>query len=161
MKIARIGQGNHKKAWKQEIRREHNSNPLQRHEHVQYTVYRLCSRSIYQLPSTTSCHSMQVTSTVRAFTIRMDGLCVYLHVFNTACIRNINSSQIIMIICPHIPKWKGIGHHPTSKNCVFILYWPGKHGKLPVHVIDVVTDWSYALVGFLVSMLFCGSPGQS
>ncbi len=34
MKIARIGQGNHKKAWKQEIRREHNSNPLQRQLHV-------------------------------------------------------------------------------------------------------------------------------
>ncbi len=33
-KIARIGQGNHKKAWKQEIRREHNSNPLQRQSHV-------------------------------------------------------------------------------------------------------------------------------
>ena len=30
-----------------------------------------------------------------------------------------------------------------------------------VHVHDVVTDWSYALVGFLVSTLFCGSPGQS
>ena len=30
-----------------------------------------------------------------------------------------------------------------------------------VHVYDVVTDWSYALVGFLVSTLFCGSPGQS
>ena len=28
-----------------------------------------------------------------------------------------------------------------------------------VHVHDVVTDWSYALVGFLVSTLFCGSPG--
>ncbi len=34
-KIARIGQGKHQKAWEQEIRREHNSNPLQRHEHVQ------------------------------------------------------------------------------------------------------------------------------
>ena len=82
----------------------------------------------------------------------MDGLCV--PVLNTACIRNINSSQIIMIICPHIPKWmynKRIGHHSTSKNCVFILYWPGKHGKLPVHVIDVVTDWSYA---FLSDFLF-------
>ncbi len=33
-KIAKIGQGNHKKAWKQEIRREHNSNPLQRQSHV-------------------------------------------------------------------------------------------------------------------------------
>ncbi len=35
-KIARIGRGRgkHQKAWKQEIRREHNSNPLQRHEHV-------------------------------------------------------------------------------------------------------------------------------
>ncbi len=41
-------------------------------------------------------------------------------------------------------KYIGIGHHPTSKNSV--VYWPGKHGKLPVHVIDVVTDWSYALV---------------
>ncbi len=30
-----------------------------------------------------------------------------------------------------------------------------------VHVHDVVTDWSYALVWFLVSTLFCGSPGQS
>ncbi len=27
------GRGKHQKAWKQEIRREHNSNPLQRHEH--------------------------------------------------------------------------------------------------------------------------------
>ncbi len=35
-KIARIGRGKHQKAWKQEIRRVHNSNPLQRHnEHVQ------------------------------------------------------------------------------------------------------------------------------
>ncbi len=34
MKIARIGRGKHQKAWEQEIRREHNSNPLQRHEHV-------------------------------------------------------------------------------------------------------------------------------
>ena len=33
-KIARIGQGNHKKAWKQEIRREHNSNPLHTHTHT-------------------------------------------------------------------------------------------------------------------------------
>ncbi len=33
-KIARIDQGNHKKAWEQEIRREHNSNPLQRQSHV-------------------------------------------------------------------------------------------------------------------------------
>ncbi len=54
-----------------------------------------------------------------------------------ACIRNINSSHDY--ICPQISKWIykyiGIGHHPTSKN------WPGKHGKLPVHVNDVVTDW--------------------
>ncbi len=34
-KIARIGRGKHQKAFKQEIRRVHNSNPLQRHnEHV-------------------------------------------------------------------------------------------------------------------------------
>ncbi len=30
-----------------------------------------------------------------------------------------------------------------------------------VHVKDVVTDWSYALARFLVSMLFGVSPGQS
>ncbi len=30
-----------------------------------------------------------------------------------------------------------------------------------VHVKDVVTDWSYALAGFLVSTLFGVSPGQS
>ncbi len=30
-----------------------------------------------------------------------------------------------------------------------------------VRVNDVVTDWSYALAGFLVSMLFGVSPGQS
>ncbi len=28
--------GKHQKAWKQEIRREHNSNPLQRHSHVHF-----------------------------------------------------------------------------------------------------------------------------
>ncbi len=32
---------------------------------------------------------------------------------------------------------------------------------LAVHVHDVVTDWSYALAGFLVSMLFGVSPGPS
>ncbi len=32
---------------------------------------------------------------------------------------------------------------------------------LAVHVHDVVTDWSYALAGFLVSTLFGVSPGQS
>ncbi len=32
---------------------------------------------------------------------------------------------------------------------------------LAVHVNDVVTDWSYALAGFLVSTLFGVSPGQS
>ncbi len=32
---------------------------------------------------------------------------------------------------------------------------------LAVHVHDVVTDWSYALAGFLVSMVFGVSPGQS
>ncbi len=31
LKIARISQGKHQRAWEQEIRREHNSNPLQRH----------------------------------------------------------------------------------------------------------------------------------
>ncbi len=30
-----------------------------------------------------------------------------------------------------------------------------------VHVNDVVTDWSCALAGFLVSTLFVVSPGQS
>ncbi len=122
-KIARIGQGNHKKAWKQEIRREHNSNPLQRHEHVQYIVYRLCSRSIYQLPSTTSFHAGHQYGP--CMLLRMDGLCV--PVLNTACIRNINSSQIIMIICPHIPKWmynKRIGHHPPVK--IAYLYYIGR-----------------------------------
>ncbi len=36
-------------------------------------------------------------------------------------------------------------------------------GRSPtnVHVHDVVTDLSYALAGFLVSMLFGVSPGQS
>ncbi len=35
LKIARIGRGKHQKAWEQEIRRVHNSYPLQRHnEHV-------------------------------------------------------------------------------------------------------------------------------
>ncbi len=77
----------------------------------------------------------------------MDGLCI--PVLNTACIRNINSSQIIIIICPHIPKWMynkyiGIGHHSTSKNCV--VYWLGKHGKTTSTCDDIVTDWSYALV---------------
>ncbi len=33
---ARIGQGKHQKAWEQEIRREHNSNPLQCHSHVYF-----------------------------------------------------------------------------------------------------------------------------
>ncbi len=33
-KIARIGRGKHQKAWEQEIRRVHNSNPLQRPSHV-------------------------------------------------------------------------------------------------------------------------------
>ena len=75
LKIARIGQRNHKKAWKQEIRREHNSNPLQRHEHVQYIVYRLCSRSIYQLPSTTSFHAGHQYDP--CMLLGMDGLCVY------------------------------------------------------------------------------------
>ncbi len=38
-KIARIGQGKHQKAWEQEIRRVHNSNPLQRHnEHVHAAI---------------------------------------------------------------------------------------------------------------------------
>ncbi len=38
-KIARIGRETPpEKAWKQEIRREHNSNPLQRHEHVQLVL---------------------------------------------------------------------------------------------------------------------------
>ncbi len=32
---------------------------------------------------------------------------------------------------------------------------------LAVHVHDVVTDWSYALAGFLVYTLFGVSPGQS
>ncbi len=36
IKIARIGRGKHQKAWKQEFRREHNSNPLQRHSHVHF-----------------------------------------------------------------------------------------------------------------------------
>ncbi len=35
-KIARIGQGKHQKAWEQEIRRVHNSNPLQRNSHVHF-----------------------------------------------------------------------------------------------------------------------------
>ncbi len=30
-----------------------------------------------------------------------------------------------------------------------------------MHVNDVVTDWSYALAGFLVSTLFSVSPVQS
>ncbi len=34
------------------------------------------------------------------------------------------------------------------------------HVAVHVHY-DVVTDWSYALAGFLVSMLFGVSPGQS
>ncbi len=33
--------------------------------------------------------------------------------------------------------------------------------KCTEHVNDVVTDWSYALPGFLVSTLFGVSPGQS
>ncbi len=33
-KIATIGRGKHQKAWKQDNRREHNSNPLQLHSHV-------------------------------------------------------------------------------------------------------------------------------
>ena len=45
LKIARIGQGNHQKAWKQEIRREHNSNPLQRQSHVLHGSFP--SRPIY------------------------------------------------------------------------------------------------------------------
>ncbi len=56
-----------------------------------------------------------------------------------------------MIICPHIPKYKYIGIawsslHAPVKIAWYIGAWTGKHGKLPVHVIDVVTDWSYALV---------------
>ncbi len=35
-KIARIGRGKHQKARKQEIRREQNSNPLQRHSHAHF-----------------------------------------------------------------------------------------------------------------------------
>ncbi len=35
-KIARIGREKHQKAWKQEIRREQNSNPLQRNSHVHF-----------------------------------------------------------------------------------------------------------------------------
>ena len=54
---------------------------------------------------------------------------------------------------------KGVVITPPVKIAyLYYNYWPGKQ---PVHVIDVVTDWSYALVGFLVSTLFCGSPGQS
>ena len=37
-KVARIGRGKHQKAWKEEIRREHNSNPLQRNSHVHFTA---------------------------------------------------------------------------------------------------------------------------
>ena len=33
-KVAKIGWGKHQKAWKQEIRRDHNSNSLQHHGHV-------------------------------------------------------------------------------------------------------------------------------
>ncbi len=75
-------------------------------------------------------------------------LCSTLHVLY----RNINSSQIIiiicMIICLQILKWmyKGLVITPPVK--IAWIAWPGKHGKvvLPVHVNEVVTDWSYALV---------------
>ncbi len=36
-----------------------------------------------------------------------------------------------------------------------------KTSRENVHVNDVVTDWSYALAGFLVPTLFGVSPGQS
>ncbi len=78
LKISRIGQGNHKKAWKQEIKREHNSNLLQRHEHVQYIVYRLCSRSIHQLPPTTSFHACHYAWMDCVY------LCSTLHVLGTS-----------------------------------------------------------------------------
>ncbi len=50
--IARIGRGKHQKAWKKEIRQEHNSNPLQRHEerheYVQLALIRYISITIDQ-----------------------------------------------------------------------------------------------------------------
>ncbi len=39
--ITPIGQGKHQKAWKQEIRREHNSNPLQRNSYVHFREIKL------------------------------------------------------------------------------------------------------------------------
>ncbi len=44
----------------------------------------------------------------------------------------------------------------SVRGCVWV-----KDSDVNVHVKDVVTDWSYALAGFLVPMLFGVSPGQS
>ncbi len=41
------------------------------------------------------------------------------------------------------------------------IVWKTTSKLFNVHVKDVVTDWSYALTGFIVSMLFGVSPGQS
>ncbi len=147
----KIGEGNHKKAWKQEIRREHNSNPL-RHEHVQCIVYRLCSRSIYQLPSTTA--PVRSVHVIRAcYYAWMDCVYLWLHVLGTsiqyksswlyACIINIQGLH---------------GHHSTRKLRGIIIGWENMENY------QYTCDWrcnGLALVWFLVSTLFCGSPGQS
>ena len=46
VKVARIGRWKPQKAWKQEIRRKHNSNPLQHHEHVQLALIHYISIKI-------------------------------------------------------------------------------------------------------------------
>ncbi len=91
--------------------RAYNSNPLQRYEHagtIHYSIvlYIDCVPN----PSTTSFHAGHQYGPYMS--LRMDELCV--PVLNTACIRNINSSQIIMIICMPAHNYIGIGHHPTS-----------------------------------------------
>ncbi len=157
-KIARIGQGNHKKAWKQEIRREHNSNPLQRQSHV--LVVFPCFPSQYA---------------TQFLLVEWWPIPIYLFIFHFGM-----CGHIIMMIWDelmfliHAVLSTGT-HSPSMRSNMHArpYWWPAwndvvdlEHSLLfnilcIVHVHDVVTDWSYALVWFLVSTLFCGSPGQS
>ncbi len=51
-------------------------------------------------------------------------------------------------MCPHIPKWmynKGLVITPPVK-IAWHIGWENMGNYQYMHVIDVVTDWSYALV---------------
>ncbi len=165
-KIARIGQGNHKKAWEQEIRREHNSNPLQRQSHVLVVFPCFPSQYATQFSDDQSLY-IYYTSIWNVRAHNHDDLW-WIDVPNTCSVEHRYTHSPSMRSNMHGPYWWPAWNDDPFMwwmeadrwiwNTVYIIYI---NILCIVHVHDVVMDWSYALVWFLVPTLFCGSPGQS